>query len=80
MWWHGHLDEVNADLKQPIVREGDLPARLRPYNLTLGSKGEPWVMINFHADYEEEHGVGVLTNGTRVLGIGYSTDVTPYKR
>jgi hypothetical protein len=32
----------------------------------------------FHADFEEELGVGVLTDVRKVLGTGYLEDVTPY--
>ena len=28
--------------------------------------------------FEEEHGVGVLTDGRTILGTGYSSDVSPY--
>ena len=38
----------------------------------------PNASINFAAAFDEEHGVGVLSDGTRVLGIGYISDATPY--
>ena len=35
--------------------------------------------LEFHAAFEEEHGVGILTDCNSILGIGYSTDVTPFR-
>jgi malic enzyme len=35
------------------------------------------VALSLHADFEEEHGVGVLTDGEAILGLGYSADVLP---
>ncbi len=37
-------------------------------------------VLHFAAAFEEEHGVGVITDGFNVLGIGYSEDVQPFKR
>jgi len=45
------------------------------------SPPEPWVAsLNFHAGFDVEHGLGVLTNGVEILGIGYSADATRFKR
>jgi hypothetical protein len=41
---------------------------------------KPVVELSFHAAFEEEHGVGVLTDGNTILGTGYSVDVRPFKR
>jgi hypothetical protein len=35
----------------------------------------PLAEFSFSSPFEEEHGVGVLTDGTSVLGTGYSIDV-----
>ena len=32
----------------------------------------------FEAEFDIEHGLGVLTDGNRILGTGYQTSVTPY--
>lgn len=40
---------------------------------------EPIVELSFSAPFEDEHGVGVMTDGQSVLGIGYSCDVTPFE-
>jgi hypothetical protein len=36
--------------------------------------------LAFEAPFEEEHGVGVLTDGVAILGTGYRYDVTPFKK
>ncbi|MFN9912578.1 MAG: hypothetical protein ACK53L_08340, partial [Pirellulaceae bacterium] len=38
----------------------------------------PLAMINFSSYFEDEHGLGVLTNGTSVLGLGYAGEASPY--
>jgi hypothetical protein len=37
----------------------------------------PLAELSFHAAFEEEHGVGILTDGRQVVGIGYLADVEP---
>ena len=37
-----------------------------------GADGLPRTLLDSGADFEEEHGVGVLTGGKRVLNLGYS--------
>ena len=39
---------------------------------------DPLVELSFHAAFEEEHGVSVLTDGDSILGTGYYLDVVPY--
>jgi hypothetical protein len=36
--------------------------------------------LNFHATFDDEHGLGVLTDGKKVLGIGNAIDVLPYRK
>ena len=40
---------------------------------------KPIVELSFGAAFEEEHGVGILTDGAKIIGIGYSYDVTPFE-
>jgi hypothetical protein len=35
--------------------------------------------LSFRAAFEQEHGVGVLTDGQTVLGFGYSGEATPFE-
>jgi len=36
-------------------------------------------ILDFSAAFEDEHGLGLLTNGSRILGIGFSDDVSPFE-
>ena len=88
MWWHGDLDQMIDALEF----EEDLPRPKGPDDLLriLGNPTiivhkqvhgyeRPVVEITFAAPFEEEHDVGVLTDGKKVLGTGYSIDVTPFE-
>ena len=85
MWWHGNLDEVAevADLDDPPAKADDLLKlmRLSCIQVRKGVDGynKPVVELSFDAAFEDEHGVGVLTDGETVLGTGYSADVSPFK-
>ncbi len=89
MWWHGGLDEVaealsdTIDVDEPPESAKDLLKYLSVSRVTVrkkvdGAKGLV-VEVSFHAGFEDEHGVGVLTDGERVIGIGYTSDVTAFK-
>jgi hypothetical protein len=36
-------------------------------------------ILDFSAAFEDEHGLGLLTNGSRILGIGFSDDPSPFE-
>jgi hypothetical protein len=87
MWWHGSLDEVtgameDADSPAPASLN-DLLALLGPPQIGIHKRvygiDKPVAELSFSAAFEEEHGVGVLTDGRSILGTGYSADVTPFK-
>jgi hypothetical protein len=83
MWWHGALDEVidevDPDLP-PLTNPEALYAWLRLTDITVRSGFDhPLVELSFEAPFEEEHGVGVLTDGDTIRGTGYSGDVSPFK-
>lgn len=85
MWWHGDVDGVGkaAGMKTSPKSAIDLLSLMRPYRITIRREGRrgkpPLAEISFHAAFEEEHGVGVLVDGTKVVGTGYSTDCEPFK-
>jgi hypothetical protein len=70
------------DLPVPTSAE-DLLTILGPKDLTIRrdfSPPEPWIAeFNFDSGYDVEHGVGVLTDGSAILGIGYSSDASRFK-
>ena len=88
MWWHGDLAtafEQFEQLQLPIpTSPEELKAVLEPKNLTIRrdfTPPKPWTgEFNFHAGFDVEHGVGVLTDGVEILGIGYSSDAMRFKR
>ena len=85
MWWNGDLDQVAEamDADKPPAGPKELLKILQLSQMTVrkevhGYDG-PVVELSFNAPFEEEHGVGVLTDGEAVLGIGYSYDVLPFE-
>lgn len=88
MWWHGDLDGIREMMDEDVDSEIDLsdPASIP---LLIGSPRvwirprvpryeKPCAVILFDAAFDLEHGLGVLTDGTRVIGTGYQMSVTPY--
>jgi hypothetical protein len=87
MWWHGDLDQVaegmdDADLPPPQGPD-DLLKIMQLFRIRVrkgaDGHGKPVVELCFWAAFEEEHNVGVLTDGEKVLGTGYHIDVSPFK-
>lgn len=74
-----HNSLIGYELPVPTCPE-DLKEVLGPKDLTIRRHPlltERWIAeLNFHAGFDVEHGVGVLTDGVRVLGIGYSSDAS----
>jgi len=85
MWWHGDLVQVAEMMgaNQPPSARDDLLALMQLSQITVCKDVEghddPVVELSFHADFDEEHGVGFLTDGETVLRIGYSGDPIPYE-
>jgi hypothetical protein len=77
-WASAVHDSLNGyALPVPTCPE-DLKKVLEPKDLTIRrhpSLPHQWIAdFNFHAGLDVEHGVGVLTDGVKILGIGYSSD------
>jgi hypothetical protein len=84
MWWHGDLQAV-ADAMgagEPPRSASDVLALMQLSRMTILKRvegyEEPVVELSFHAAFEEEHGVGILTDGKEILGIDYTGDVFPF--
>ncbi len=84
-WWHGGLDIMAEpleymDMTVPTGAEDLLPM-LRLSGLVIdevsGLEG-PVALLNFWAPFDPEHDLGMLTNGERILGIGFMSDVDPF--
>jgi hypothetical protein len=91
MWWHGDIESIYESLAE---ESGDLrnlridkPDSLRELlvcsSIMIRRFGHgyetPLATICFGAPFEEEHGIGILTNGTEILGTGYEMDASPFE-
>jgi predicted DNA-binding WGR domain protein len=83
MWWHGHLDEVAEGAERLLTKRDDLLAVMSVSEISVRNditfNDKPVVEVDFEAAFEPEHGVGVLTNGQTIFGIGYSIDVDAFE-
>lgn len=84
MWWHGDLEQVRdamGPFDEPPESANDL-LRLLEADAVIIRKprehGQLLAEICFHAAFEPEHGVGILTDGEAILGTGYILDVEPF--
>jgi hypothetical protein len=85
MYWHGDLDQVVNGLES-----GEAPrsakdlfkllrlTQIRVHRANVTNDTGLYAELVFDAEFEEEHGVGILTDGSKILGIGYSGDMTPF--
>jgi hypothetical protein len=85
-WWArpGGLETVNEGLDEPITKRDDLWGVLRPNALfvqkDVHGDGQLTPGLAFTCDFEMEHSLDVLTDGTRVLGTGYTLEAEKYAR
>lgn len=87
MWWRDDLDAVRDGAEDSDVPSLDGPddllgwMRLWQIAVRTGDwkAGKLLVEFSFHAAFEEEHGVGVLTDGQSIVGLGYSCDAGLFK-
>lgn len=90
MWWHGDRATIEEAISgafgerepRPLRRPDDLYHLMGDPSVSIRERihlyERPCATINFEAAFDEEHGVGVLTDGNRVLGTGYQISVTPF--
>ena len=92
MWWHGDLTTIQESINSAFAERKraalqlatitDLHSVIGPECLVIRESTyqyeRPSATFTFQAAFDVEHGLGVLTNGTRVLGIGYQSDVMPF--
>jgi len=88
MWWHGDIESVLEILSHSAAKKVDLSAESAITQI-VGSPSvwirimvddyeKPCGVICFEAAFDTEHGLGILTDGIRVLGIGYQMSVDPF--
>ncbi|MBC7806877.1 MAG: hypothetical protein H7145_12080 [Akkermansiaceae bacterium] len=82
MWWNGDLESVSEDIEPAPEGPDDLLKLMRLQRIVVRKKvygyEKPVATLDFNAEFEDEHGVGILTDGQTILGAGYSADVSPY--
>ena len=89
MWWHGDLGTVSANISQahrgktqPLSTANDLHSLLGASSVlirdTIYLYKKPSATLMFQAAFDVEHGLGVLTDGNRIVGTGYQSSVGPY--
>jgi len=82
MWWSDGLDQINDDLKEsqlsPVSSLGELATTLVVWQVIFGRCHENSIEVCLSPDWEEEHGLGVLVAGKRVIGMGSEGNVEPW--
>jgi hypothetical protein len=88
MWWHGEMDEIFPTFEElklpPPTRGEDVLNLLNPDGIDVFDRSwdlpDPVAYLQFHAAFEQEHGLTLLSNGDAILGIGYAGgEVSPWK-
>lgn len=88
VWWHGNMKTINEQFDSaglpPPKRADDLLPALQLTGLSIFNEWwdypRPILYLDFHAAFEEEHGLAMLGDGDRMLGAGFGGgDVTLYK-
>jgi hypothetical protein len=84
MYWHGDLDQVAEGLgsRRPPRGAKDLFSHMSLSHVCVREADQSRryaAELNFAVTFEEGHGVGILTDGVDITGIGYSDDVSPFR-
>ena len=91
MWWHGDLHTIDWNIKNAFAPRkhsklelvDDLFKVMDLKNISIAEcsyfSDRPFATFHFDAAIDEEHGIGVLTDVSRVIGIGYSADPSPFE-
>lgn len=88
MWWRDGVDQILEILEKkdsPEILDG--PEKLYDWmsvpSILAQARGmgypHPCSIISFQSPIDEEHGIGILTDGQDVIGIGYQTDTCPFE-
>jgi hypothetical protein len=90
MWWHSDIENVREMVsgrfvgphESSLLEPEDLHLLMGKPSIVVQESGygydQPCAIICFEAIFEPEHGIGLLTDGNRILGIGYQMDVSPF--
>lgn len=89
MWWHGDWRTIREMLVSgwkttppPLDSEADLNLHLGHAAIFIEPSHQdypkPCVRFSFQSAIDPEHGIGVLSDGVRILGVGYCYCVSLY--
>jgi hypothetical protein len=87
IWWRGNIGQVREIIANycdnRLENVDDLVCLLGQPRIFIQESGygydHPCAIISFESVFEQEHGIGMLTDGKRILGIGYQTDASPFE-
>ena len=86
MWWHDDIDyvqEILSDYSSSLTTADDLYTLLSTPSIVVQETGygydNPCAIIGFESPIEEEHGIGLLTDGQKILGTGYRMGVEVFE-
>lgn len=87
MWWRLEIDHIRALEALPksyvLSEPRDLYKIMGDPGIVFQNRSGKYKMpcstIGFESVFEKGHGVGFLTNGKELLGLGYRMDPFPYK-
>lgn len=91
MWWHGDWPTIREMIQSgwkralpppPLDAKEDLYLHMGNMRICInegdGNYPPGCARFAFDSAIDPEHGVGVLSDGRKILGVGYSYDVCPY--
>lgn len=88
MWWRGDTQTIlefmdeNMRLKFDLCVEGDIRKLIGSPSVWIRPKVDCYKkqcpVILFEAAFDPEHGLGVLTDGSNVIGNGYQMSASPF--
>ncbi len=91
MWWHLDIKHVREIIvarlvgshANPLIKPEDLHMLMGQPSILVQESNcgydQPCAIIRVEAIFEPEHGIGLLTDGNRILGTGYQMDVSPFE-
>ncbi len=87
MWWHNDLQHIAEILKNHPPAKApkepdDLLSLLSSPSILVMEAGygydDACSILGFESPIDVEHGIGLLTDGTKIVGLGYRSDPSPF--
>ncbi len=88
MWWHGDTESILEFMDEQLRSKCDLtledtiPKLIGSPSIWIRKEVDyykkPCGVLLFDAAFDPEHGLGVLTDGVKIIGTGYQMSVGPF--